>query len=151
MDLTWIHRLDRPVAPCLIRVLYWIAIVVIVVGTLLGIAGGARTMAGQAPSVAALQDTSRSSTANGSNTPSQDAASGGLPDNSERGFGYRRQHGYGFHRRPGWVRALPPPARGAVVIAFSLLRGVIAFLVVRILAEIGLAILAMGAKAKQSP
>jgi hypothetical protein len=151
MSLSAIYRLDRPIAPCLIKVLYWIAIVVIVIGTLFGIAGGLRIMTGQVPSVAAIEDPSRSANPNSSNTPSQDGA-GASPTNNGRAFEYSRYHRHGFrnHMQPRWVRNLPPPARGGVLILFSLLRGVIAFFVVRILAEIGLSVLAMGAKAKQS-
>jgi hypothetical protein len=82
----------------------------------------------------------------------QDRADGALPANNGRRVGYRRYHGDGFrnHSQPGWVRGLPPPARGSVIIAFAILRGVVAFLINRVLAEIGLSVLAMGAKAKPS-
>jgi hypothetical protein len=47
------------------------------------------------------------------------------------------------------MRDLPPPARGSVLILLALLRGIVTLMVVRVLAEISLSILAMGAKAKQ--
>jgi len=151
MNFGSLFRLDRPIGPCLITILYWIAVVVIVIGTLLGIAGGLGTMTGHERSVAALANASPSANANGPGAPGQNGARS-LPANSERGFEYRRYHGYGFHnhRRPGWVRSLQPLPRGSLYIAFSLLRGLVAFLIVRVLAEIGLAILAMGARARQS-
>ena len=46
-------------------------------------------------------------------------------------------------RGPGFMRGMPRPAVGAIVILGALLRGLIALLVVRVLAEAGLAVLSL--------
>jgi hypothetical protein len=46
----------------------------------------------------------------------------------------------------GLLRGMPPAVVGGLRILLALLQGLIALMVVRVLAEIGLAILAMGAR-----
>jgi len=137
-------------APCLIQVLYWIALAFIVLGILHGVARGVWIMNHQMP----LQFPAASQS---SSTPNA-MSPGSLPDRRQGmwqrypgpGFGNRDFRGRVFRDgRPHafmMMRHLPPPIRGGLRILLVLLRGLVMVMIVRVLAEIGTAILAMKPK-----
>jgi hypothetical protein len=145
-----ILTLSKPMAPCLIQILYWIALVFILLGVLHGVARGVWTMNRQMPphSPAISQSSS---------TPN--AMSPGAPPVGWHA-GWQHHHGQGFgnpgfqgpgisgYRPRGFMmmRHMPPPVRGSLRILLAFLRGLVMVMVVRVLAEIGTAILAMKAK-----
>ena len=145
-----ILNLNQPMGAKLIRVLYCIALVVITLGVLSGVAGGVRTMLRPPPMPQTM------ASAPMPQAPPQ-AANPNRPDfapgNFRRGFGRPGMRGPGMDgpmrmRRPFMVGGmmLPPPVSGALRILLVLFRGLIAIMVIRVLAEIGTAILAMGAR-----
>ena len=150
MSVRNILTLNKPMAPCLIQVLYRIALAFIVLGILHGVARGVWIMNHQMP----LQFPAASQS---SSTP--DAMNSGSPPDRRQGM-WQRYPGRGFGNRdfgrPGFrdsrprafmmMRHLPPPVRGGVRILLVLLRGLVMVMIVRVLAEIGTAILAMKTK-----
>lgn len=136
-----IFNLDKLIAPRLIRVLYVVALVLIVLGMIAGIGRGIAIIAtGPTPRLAAAAPTA--------NQPAGAAGSGAAvappvrpgrfaPPGPRFGrWGYRG-------RRAFFMRQRAPVLFGALTIIRVLVLGVIAVMVVRILAEIANAILRM--------
>ncbi len=155
MSVSNILTLKKSMGPCLIKALYWIALVIILLGVLHGVARGVwimtHQMPHQPPAVTQSSSTSSSSTPNA-------MSPGSAPDARQtmwhrhfgQGYGNRGFRGPGFrHFRPGgfmMMGHLSPPVRGSLFILLTLFRGLITVMLVRILAEIGNAILAMNGK-----
>jgi hypothetical protein len=141
-----ILTLDKPMAPRLIRILYWIALVIILLGVLHGISRGVGIMNRPAP----LQFPEASPPSSTTDTP--DAAPNGWrhrwQHHNGQGFGDREFQGSGGYRHHGFMmmRHMSPPVRGGFVILFSLLRGLVLVMVVRVLAEMGSTILTLKPK-----
>ena len=143
-----ILTLRTPMAEGIIRLLYTIALILIGLGTLFGIGRGVMILTHapmQRPAI-----TSSATPPSGATAQQQDnAAPQAQPDQNarpefrggmRRDFdGWRRFH----HRRPWGMMMGRSPMFGLVVIIGALLRGLIALLIVRVLAEMGLAVLAM--------
>lgn len=144
-----ILTLDTPMGTGLIRILYCIALVLIGLGTLLGVVGGIRTMMRpERPPIVAAAPAPMSPAAQMPASP-KTAAIPNRPD-----FGPRRFHRgprFGMRGRPLMMGGmmLPPAAAGSLQILFVLLRGLVVLMVVRILAEMGTAILTMNSKPTQ--
>ena len=148
-----ILTLNKPMAPRLIRSLYCIALVVILIGVLFGIARGIRTMEHQRPLQlpAASQSSSTADATSGASPNSWRAGQHHGPgDRGFRGPGGRGPGGWnhGGYRHRGFMmmRHLSPPVRGGLHILFALFRGLVLVLIVRVLAEMGTTILAMKPK-----
>ena len=134
----------------IIQILYWIALVLILLGVLHGVTRGVWMMNHQIP----LQSPAASQS-----SPTPDAMSPGSPPDGRQGM-WQRHPGLGFgnhdFRGRGFrdggpptfmmMRHLPPPVRGGMHVLLVLLRGLVMVMIVRVLAEIGTAILAMKAK-----
>lgn len=130
-------RLDRPIAPQLIQILYGIALAVIALILVAGIVRGVWLMTspplpGNAPPMAA--------TAPG---PAAAGPSQQRPQLMPRRVFHRGPMMDRFGRGPGFARRLPPVAQGGFLILLAVIRALVAWLVVRILAEMGLAILSL--------
>jgi hypothetical protein len=144
-----VFNLDKSMGPCLIKALYIAALVVIALGLLRGIVGGVRMMSGPPPApVAAVMPPGAAAPG----MPPQ-MAPGAMPGNRP-GFVFGpRGRRFAGPPRPGFMagpllRGWPPAALGAARIVFALLRALVMAMVIRVLAEMGLGILAMGAKAR---
>jgi hypothetical protein len=143
-----ILTLDKPMAPRLIRILYGIALVIILLGVLHGISRGVWIMNRPAP----LQFPEASPSSSTTDTTPPDAAPKGWRGrwhhHNGSGFGDREFQGPGGHRHHGFMmmRHMSPPVRGGFVIFFSLLRGLVLVMVVRVLAEMGSTILSLKPK-----
>jgi hypothetical protein len=144
-----ILTLDKPIAPRLIRCLYLVALILIAVLVILGIARGVRVMT--------LSPLPRPAVAAQNAAPSQPPGPGAMMNPGMMGPGARQamreMMARRFGRGPFAMRGIGPFPRvpvlsGIVIIFFALLRGAVALLVVRILAELGLAILAMPRRAE---
>ena len=144
-----ILTLKTPMADGIIRLLYTIALILITIGVVMGLARGVGIMTHtpmQRPAITAPATPDANAAA--PQTPQTDAQSGAQnarPDfrHGMRGD-FRGWHRYGHHRGYGMMMmGRSPMIFGLFVIVGSLLRGLIALLLVRILAEIGLSILAM--------
>ncbi len=131
--------LDNSIAPRLIRWLYCIALVLIAVMVVLGVARGVRTML--RPPMAPI--------AMNGPPPGMMAPSAGQQSMMPRGERRMMMMRQGMGRRdamgPGGMFGMGrnPILAGGFTILFALLRGLIVLFVVRILAEVGLAVLAM--------
>ena len=129
-----IFALNNSVASRLIRCLYIVALILIAIMVVLGVMRGIRIMTfTPRPMTAASAPPS-------AQADQQAAPQAAMPD--------RRMMMQRRFRRPGMMRApfgfgRNPTVAGAFTIFLTLLRGVIILMVVRILAEIGLAVLAM--------
>jgi hypothetical protein len=150
MSAANILNLNQPMGAKLIRILYCIALVVIALATLSGMVGGVRTMLRPPP----MAQTATAAPIGQPPAP-PDAANPNRPDFGPGEFrrgrpGMRgpRMDGPMRMRRPFVIggMVLPPPVSGALRILLALLRGLIAIMIVRVLAEIGTAILAMSAR-----
>lgn len=139
-----ILNLNNSIAPRLIRCLYIVALVVITVMVVLGLVRGLRVMSRPPPPPPAMANAATPA-------PSPDAAAPGPPRPGMMGPGQRRMM-MDRRGRPGFrgPRPIGPfgigrnPVLGGLWIIFgTLLHGAIGLMVVRILAEIGLAVLAM--------
>lgn len=150
-------NLNNPVAPRLVQILYWIALLLIALGLLRGIVGGVRMMAMPAPVAAvatvAAPANSAAPAATAPAAPGNPPAA--LPGRRGPGFGFRgrRFHGGPPFSRPGFMmggpmRGLPLPVLGGLRILGALIGALVLPMVVRVLAEIANAILVMGAKAR---
>jgi hypothetical protein len=141
-----ILTLKTPMAEGIIRLLYGIALILIALGVLAGLGRGVMMLT-HAP----MQRPAMTSTA----TPSSGAMMMQQPNASPQtdqgamrpdfGMGH---HGFGgwhrFHHRPFFGMMMHHSRLfGLLVIVGALLRGLIALLIVRVLAEIGLAILTL--------
>lgn len=139
-------NLNKPLAPCFLQALYGIALVLIALGLLRGVVGGIHMMSPPPPAVVAQ-----------SAPPAPNAAMPAAPPPRAIG-GERRYPGMGPRGRrfgrPGFMmggpllRGMPPPVLGAARILGALFVAAVATMLVRVLAEIAGAILAMGAKAR---
>jgi hypothetical protein len=146
---------SRPIGARLIQYLYCIALVLIAFGLVHGVISGARMMGRTMPPRSAA---SAAATPDAAGPAAQQQAQGQPPG---PGMGMRRFRG----PRPGMMgprmmgpgrfmrgrgmmmmRGMSPPVRGMIMILLALLRAAIAWMVVRVLAEIGTAILAMKPK-----
>jgi hypothetical protein len=152
-----ILTLDKSIAPRLIRCLYIIAMVLIAVLVILGIARGVRVMTLQPPPRPAAA--SAQTPAPGAATPQPPGPGAmmnqGMMNPGTMGPGQRQamrqmmaRRFAGRPRGPFAMAGLGPFPRqpvvsGLFIIFFTLLRGAVVLLVVRILAEMGLAVLAM--------
>ena len=150
MSVRNILTLNKPMAPCLIQALYWIALVFILLGVLHGIARGVWVMNHQMQFQTPVAAQSSSPPVAMSPGSPPDARQGMWQRHLGPGFGNRDFHGPSFRDdRPGafmMMRHLPPPVRGGLRILLVLLRGLVMVMIVRVLAEIAMAILAMKAK-----
>jgi hypothetical protein len=141
-----ILTLNTPMADRIIRLLYTIALILIAIGTLMGIGRGVMIMTHtpmQRPAITAGANPSNTAT-----TPQPGTAAPQADTQTERRDFRDRSRGdfrgwnrYGDHRPFGMMHR--SPMFGLLVILGALLRGLIGLLILRVLAEIGLAILAM--------
>jgi hypothetical protein len=123
-----ILTLDTVLAPRLIRILYGLALILIALCVIFGLARGIMTMTRTSMVPRPGMMSSMSSQA----LPSPGARMPGAMS----GMNMMGHHGrMGMHRRP--------LLRGTIAIVYTLVLGAIALMVVRILAELGLTILAM--------
>ncbi len=140
-----ILNLGTPMAEGIIRLLYTIALILIGLGTLFGIGRGVMILthtpmqrpaitSSATPPSAAMTENNAAPQAQGDQSTRQDF----------RGMrrDFRGWHRWGHHR--GYFGMMPrSPWFGLVVIVGALLRGLIALLIVRVMAEIGLAVLSL--------
>jgi len=150
-----ILNLGTPMAEGIIRLLYTIALILIGLGTLFGIGRGVIVLTHapmQRPAV-----TSSAAPPSGAMAQQDNAAPQAQPDQNARpdmrdGMrrgdfrGWRGWHRWGHHRGPFGMMPRSPWF-GLVVIIGALLRGLIALLIVRVMAEIGLAVLSLPKRA----
>jgi hypothetical protein len=130
-----IFALNNSMAARLIRCLYIVAMVLIAIMVVLGVVRGVRIMMRPPMMPVTMTDAPPSAQAD-----QQAAPRAAMPG--------RRMMMMRRFRRPGMMRApfgfgRNPAIAGAFTIFMTLLRGVIILMVVRILAEIGLAVLSM--------
>ena len=133
--------LERPLAPRLIQYLYCIALVVIAVMAVAGVVRGVRIMARPAPPPI--------SAAAPNAAPQPGAVQPGPGMGPRMGMRGRRFGGPGMGpgmgprrmRGPMMLRGMPPAVQGGAFLVLVLLRALIAWMVVRILAEMGATIL----------
>ena len=144
-----ILTLKTPMADGIIRLLYTIALILITIGVVMGLARGVRIMTHtpmQRPAITAPATPDANAAApQPPQTDAQSGAQNARPDfrHGMRGD-FRAWHRYGHHRGYGMMMmGRSPMIFGLFVIVGSLLRGLIALLLLRVLAEIGLSILAM--------
>jgi hypothetical protein len=143
-----ILNLDTPIAHRLIRCLYTVALVVIAIVTVMGVARGVILMTRPAPISAA---------ASAAPTAAPPAAATGQPapptalPAGPRGRPFFRPRRLGGPLMSPIFRGAPPALVGLVQIVLVLLRALVMLLVVRILAEMGLSVLAMGGRARPAP
>ena len=146
-----IFTLKTSIAPRLVRILYGIALVLIALAVIAGVTRGVLRIRHPLPARSAMVDMV---TPNADVPPQPDAAA----QPGQRGMGMRRMGpgrwgmrgpGRGMGHRMGLMGRQPPAVMGAFQIVRALVMGVVALLVVRILAELAGAILATGAKARQ--
>jgi hypothetical protein len=133
-----ILNLRTPMAEGIIRLLYTIALILIAIGVLMGLARGVMIMTHapmQRPAITAPA------------TPQSDATTPQAPQTDaqnmrpwQRGE-YRGWH-HGYHHRYGMM-GRSPAIFGLFMIVRALLGGFIALMIVRVLAEMGLAVLTM--------
>jgi hypothetical protein len=163
--------LDTPLAPTMVRLLYGIAFVLIVLGTLMGVGRGIARMTHDPQPRTALMNNSTAPTQQAA-TPSPDAPPSaqapapqdgmamrdGMRMRGMMGYGMPGPHmrgprgqGMGAHRGgrfgprggPGLLGRQPPVVMGAIQILRALVMGAIGLLIARILAEVALSLLAM--------
>src|SRR5579872_3131149 len=133
-----ILTLKTPMAEGIIRLLYTIALILITIGVLFGLARGVMIMT-HAPMQRPAITTSAAPNPGAATTPQAPQTDA---QNTRPEFRPGMRGDFGHHRRYGMMMGRSPMAFGLFMIVGSLLRGLIALLVVRVLAEIGLAILA---------
>lgn len=152
-----ILTLNTPMAERIIRLLYTIALVLIAIGTLFGIGRGVMILTHtpmQRPAITSGANPSGNAVTpqSGATTPGADNQQ--QADNQQMGRREFRDRWRGDHR--GWYgrRHYGPfgmmprsPMFGLVVIIGALLRGLIGLLIVRVLAEMGLAVLSLPKRA----
>lgn len=137
--------LEKPMAPFLVRVLYGVALALILLGLIAGVIGGIRMMTHvpmSRPGDMARMDL-------GGAAPLQ-AAPGVAPSDVQMPGRGRHHFGMRGHRRGalfGMLRGQPPAVIGGARILLALLRAALLLLVARILAELSLAVLARRAEA----
>ena len=145
-----ILTLNTPMAERIIRLLYTIALVLIAIGTLFGIGRGVMIMTHtpmQRPAITSNANPSSNAMTPGSGTaaPQTDAQN----DRREFRDRWRGEHRGWYGRRHHGPFGMMPrsPMFGLVVIIGALLRGLIGLLIVRVLAEVGLAVLSLPKRA----
>ncbi|HEY2835233.1 MAG TPA: hypothetical protein VGI89_01605 [Rhizomicrobium sp.] len=151
-----ILNLRTPMAEGIVRLLYTIALILIGLGTLFGIGRGvmilthapmqrpAITSNATPPSGAMSQQQSQNNAA-----PQAQPDQNARPDFRGMRRDFRGWHRWGHHRGPFGMMPRSPWF-GLVVIIGALLRGLIALLIVRVLAEMGLAVLSLPKRAAAS-
>jgi hypothetical protein len=141
-----ILTLNTPMAEGIIRLLYTIALVLIAIGTLFGIGRGVMILTHtpmQRPAITSSATPSGNAVTpqSGTAAPQTDA------QNDRRDFRnrWRGDHRGWYGRRHFGPFGMMPrsPMFGLVVIIGALLRGLIGLLIVRVLAEVGLAVLSL--------
>lgn len=147
-----ILSLRTSMAEGIIRLLYTIALILIGLGVIFGIARGVMILTHtpmQRPAVtSSAAPTSGDTAAQQQSNPAPQAQpdQNARPDFRGMRGDYRGWHRWGHHRGPFGMMPRSPWF-GLVVIVGALLRGLIALLIVRVLAEIGLAVLALPKRA----
>jgi hypothetical protein len=142
-----ILTLKTPMAEGIIRLLYTIALVLIAIGTLFGIARGVMILTHtpmQRPAITSSANPSGNAVTPqpGTAAPQTDAQTPRRDFRDGMRGDYRGWNRHGHHRGYGMMMGRSPMF-GLVVIIGALLRGLIGLLILRVLAEVGLAILAM--------
>jgi hypothetical protein len=136
-----ILTLNTPMAERIIRLLYTIALILIAIGVLMGISRGVMIMTHtpmQRPAI-----TQNANPSGNAMTP-QNAQPQANTETGRRDFRAMRHHYRGWDRHRGPFGMMHrSPWFGLAVIVWALLRGLIGLLIVRVLAEIGLAILSL--------
>lgn len=141
-----ILTLKTSMAEGIIRLLYTIALILIGLGVLFGIARGVMILTHtpmQRPAItsSATPPSGAMAQQQPSTAPQAQPDQNARPDFRGPRGDFRGWHRWGHHR--GYFGMMPrSPMFGLVVIVGALLRGFIALLIVRVLAEIGLAVLA---------
>jgi hypothetical protein len=139
-----ILTLKTPMAERIIRLLYTIALIFITLGVIMGLARGAMIMTHapmQRPAMMAPA-TPQSGAATAPQAPQTDAQNA-RPDFRPGMRGdFRGWNRFGHHRY-GMMMGRSPAMFGLFMIVGSLLKGLIALLLVRVFAEMGLAVLAI--------
>jgi hypothetical protein len=131
-----ILSLNNSMATRLIRCLYFAALILILVMVILGLLRGARIMSRPAMMPPAMAANGAPSDA----TPAPQPPQMGMPGRDGRRFMMQRR----MRGRPGlFGMGRNPMLSGIFVIVWTLVRGAIVLMIVRILAELALAILAM--------
>lgn len=147
--MTSFFNLETSIAPRLIRILYVVVVVLIAIGVILGMVRGitiATRMPRPQPAITAQSATDGTTMPA---PPASDARSAMGARGDMAGRGPRRFAGRGFGRGPGFgpgrmfgMRPTRNPAvAGAFIMTRALVMGFIALFVVRILAEMALAVL----------
>ena len=132
--MTSFFNLEHSIAPRLIRILYVVVVVLIAIGVILGLVRGvtiATRMPRPQPAITAQ------AAPDGTAMPAPGARGGMMGPRRFAGRGY----GPGPGRMFGIRMARNPAAAGGFIILRSLVMGFIALFVVRILAEMALAVL----------
>ena len=144
-----ILNLGTPMAEGIIRLLYTIALILIGLGTLFGIGRGVMILTHtpmQRPAITSSTTPPSGATAEQQQTnpaPQAQPDQNARPDfRGMRRGDFRGWHRWGHHRGPFGMMPRSPWF-GLVVIVGALLRGLVALLIVRVLAELGLAVLAL--------
>ena len=148
-----ILTLNTPMAERIIRLLYTIALVLIAIGTLFGIGRGVMILTHtpmQRPAVTSSANPSGNAVTPQSGTAAPQAGNrqaGNQQQMDRREFRdrWRGDHRGWYGRRHYGPFGMMPrsPMFGLVVIIGALLRGLIGLLIVRVLAEMGLAVLSL--------
>jgi len=139
-------HLSRPMAPRLIQCLYYVALVFIAIGLVLGLVRAVRLVAAPPTMTAAAPaNPGAPATAQPNGPPGMTAQAplGPRMMRMRRFGGPMMRRGGPLMRGPAFLRGAPPALRAGAMVLLVLLRTWIAWMVVRILAEIGAAILAM--------
>ena len=142
-----ILTLKTPMAEGIIRLLYTIALILIGLGTLFGIGRGVMILTHapmQRPAITSSATPPSGAMAQQTPNPAPQAQpdQNARPDFRGMRGDYRGWHRWGHHHRH-WGMMGHSPMFGLVVILGALLRGLIALLIVRVLAEMGLAVLTL--------
>ena len=141
-----ILTLNTPMAERIIRLLYTIALILIAIGTLMGIARGVMILTHtpmQRPAITSSANPSGNAVTPQNAAPQTDMQANRREFRNAMRHDYRGWHRY--HRPFGMMHR--SPWFGLVVIVGALLRGLIGLLIVRVLAEVGLAILSLPKRA----
>ncbi|HXS07373.1 MAG TPA: hypothetical protein VN723_11325 [Rhizomicrobium sp.] len=146
-----ILNLGTPMAEGIIRLLYTIALILIGLGTLFGIGRGVMILTHtpmQRPAITSSATPPSGATAEqqGNPAPQAQGEQNTRPDFRGMRGDYRGWHRWGHHRGPFGMMPRSPWF-GLVVIVGALLRGLIALLIVRVMAELVLAVLSLPKRA----
>jgi len=133
-----ILNLNNSMAPKAIKWLYWIALVIIAGGLVMGLVRGVGIMQRGMSLPPAVTTTATPDGAGGMTTPQNDAQN----QRGERRRFYSRREQREFNQR-----RRNPTMFGVMLIGRTLVRTIISLLLVRVLAEMGLSVLAMGKRA----